>query len=497
MQVELAPLRTRAPRPPRGWVRFDPRARNRLRRLGLTTPESILDLPGEVVSGHRDRHVVEVRVPGLHAFLKKEHRVSWTSRLRNWRGGFGPVSLSQREAVVLADLAAAGVPVPRRLAWGEDGRGRAFLLTGAVRGAIDLPAALQRSRGRMRLALARAVGTAVARVVRAGFAAPDLTAKHVLVRGRSIVLVDWPRATRRTTAAQDWAALAGLHASLVKATLRDRLRALRAFGRALGHGGPIGPAARLIEQLAEPLRRRRSVREQRRPSDPGQRLRWVAGEALCVTRPLWEAVRGDVPASLRDAALRCRSRSPAVVTLPRFGRCLLNTVQPADPLRRLLGALVRRPVQSVAVRRAGLLFRLRRHLVVGPRVLAFGGRPDGGGFLLTKLPADAIPLREWLAVTRPARSAVFRRAGRLLRRCHDAGCVGITIGHFGVSRRARVCLLTDEGLQAISLVRARTARRDLRAICGDLASRSDVLRVVRGYDADWRRWTAAILGGRA
>ena len=40
-------------------------------------PRDYLDLPGEIVSGHPDRHVARVEVDGRVCYLKRQHRVGW------------------------------------------------------------------------------------------------------------------------------------------------------------------------------------------------------------------------------------------------------------------------------------------------------------------------------------------------------------------------------------------------------------------------------------
>src|SRR4051794_6102520 len=108
----------------RGWVRVHPAHRSALDQLGLKTASAFLELPGPVISGHPDRHVRRVEIGGRVAYLKVEHRVPWRDRLRHaWFGG-GFASKSVREADLLAELAAAGLPAPEWLACGEDGRGR-------------------------------------------------------------------------------------------------------------------------------------------------------------------------------------------------------------------------------------------------------------------------------------------------------------------------------------------------------------------------------------
>src|SRR5687768_9234225 len=93
--------------------------------LGLTTPDAFLELCGEIVSGHPDRHVMRVELPdGRICFLKKEHRVRWKDRFENWRAGSGWCSKSVREGRLLSELEVHRIGTPASLAFGEDGRGR-------------------------------------------------------------------------------------------------------------------------------------------------------------------------------------------------------------------------------------------------------------------------------------------------------------------------------------------------------------------------------------
>ena len=142
---EATELPARVPPPPAvvppaepGWVVYHPRYRSYLRRVGVTSGQAGYDLPGEVVSGHADRHVVRVELPGKVCYLKREHTVSVRAKWRNWLAGSGPVSRAAREAATLAALEARRLPGPQWLAHGADARGRAFLLVEELPRATEL-----------------------------------------------------------------------------------------------------------------------------------------------------------------------------------------------------------------------------------------------------------------------------------------------------------------------------------------------------------------------
>src|SRR5438046_2937180 len=116
----------------RAFVAVHPDWRERLDALGLNTADDFLNHPGEIVSGHPDRHVTRTTFGNTTVYLKREHRVPWRDRLSSWWAGFGLTSVSVREARTLQLLAAAGLPVPEWIAAGEAGRGRAFLALSAV-----------------------------------------------------------------------------------------------------------------------------------------------------------------------------------------------------------------------------------------------------------------------------------------------------------------------------------------------------------------------------
>ncbi|VTT97343.1 hypothetical protein : Lipopolysaccharide core heptose(I) kinase OS=Pseudomonas bauzanensis GN=CF98_17255 PE=3 SV=1: Kdo [Gemmataceae bacterium] len=442
---------------------MNPAFAERFHALGIDTAAGFLELAGEVVSGHPDRHVVRVELPGFAAafYLKRQHAVTWRERLRNWAAGFGRVSRCEREATVLKQLQASGLPGPRWVAVGADGRGRAFLLVEEVAGAPDLRAALGDSglSPAARHVLADRLGRLVGRLHAEGWGTPDLTAKHLLVApGGELTLIDWQSARRVPNLPQPerFAALAALHASVADdlASPRDRLRVLRA---ALD-SGRVAPVARQIERLAAKARTRRSIRDQRQPivTPAAQRLVWVAGEAVCAVpdvAAIWP--RPAVAAPFYDS-------EPAVLrTVLRDGReGVLIRGRSVAPLGRLVARLRGRPWRSPGVTLGRVLFHLERYGVPAPRLFAFGqrlaGRATAEWFALHELPGDAVP--------GSVEPHTAEQLGRVLRLLHDAGCrpVGEPLAAYGVSAR---------GVAVRDVTRVRLVRKVSRqARVHDLAS---------------------------
>jgi hypothetical protein len=190
--------------------------------------------------------------------------------------------------------------------------------------------------------------------------------------------VRWPARLRE---------LAALHASLAEdlASPRERLRCLRAYLKAaLGNQPSLRPWVNLINGHAAPLFGRRSIRELRQPplGHRAQRLRWVDGESLVLTRRFWCACRGRIPDWLADTAHTPVTRQQQSVRLWR-GRCVVvRQYPPAGVVRRLWNRLRGRHEIAPGPRQGGLMFRAERFGVPGPRPLAFGQRPDGGSFIV-------------------------------------------------------------------------------------------------------------------
>src|SRR5262249_6608795 len=156
-----------------------------LHRAGLVRAEDLLALPEQILSGHPDRQVSRVMLGAgdnaLPAILKREHRVPWSERLRNWLQGFGRASKAGREGQVLARVRPLVSAWPEWIAAGEAPDGRPFLLLREVPGMVSLPHWFQWS-GRRPFdtrRLARELGRALARLHAVGFLHGDLYANHV------------------------------------------------------------------------------------------------------------------------------------------------------------------------------------------------------------------------------------------------------------------------------------------------------------------------------
>jgi hypothetical protein len=130
--------------------------------------------------------------------------------------------------------------------------------------------------------------------------------------------------------------------------------------------------------------RRRWVRELRYPPLAGrsQRLRWVDGERLVVTRPFWRQCGGVIPAWLAAAATAVVVRPTESVSEWHAQRVVIRQFPPAGLMRRWWNWFRGRHVISAGPRLGGLMFRRERLGKPGPRPLAFGQRPDGGSFIL-------------------------------------------------------------------------------------------------------------------
>jgi len=519
-----AKLSTRPSRPSR--VRINPEYADFLAALDLATARDFLRLPGVVVSGHPDRHVMQVTlghgIDALTCFLKREHRVPWRVRLTNAWAGFGFASQSHREADLLRGLRHSGVPGPDWLAVGVDRHGCSFLLVREIVGGLDLRVFLQGQRGRAtarRRQLARKLGEALAHMHDIGFDHGDLYSKHVLVNPRDLQVhfLDWQRGRKRSHVSwpRRWHDLAALDATLTEelASSADRLACLHAYLKATVPGRPPRAfrrrAAQEIADQARRLLRHRHVREARQMvvESGEQRVIWLDGEALCVT-PAFRAALDQPPSWLGSETTlqRHRDSTQATVALPGPLHATLVRRRADWSLRWLGRWLVGRHIMSREVRQAGLLFRLQRAGIATPRLLAFGQKHfpprRTESFLLTETPTRSVPLTAWLAAQtrkpmwnaeRKQRANLLRAAGRLLRRLHDGRCcfarradaARLLHVEFRSGGGPIVMLGSVGGVVLRRRLRPRRALHDLARfhaiLSADVCSRTDALRGLLAY----------------
>lgn len=372
----------------RGFVEIHPRFRHWLTRHGLTSAQAFLDLRGEILSGHHDRHVMRVEFPGGRhprvAYIKRELRVGWQVRRRNRRDGFGPVSRSVREARMLGHLETLGLGGPQWMACGEDERGRAFLLVHDLAGHEELRLAARRHGDpKQRRELAAQIGRSLADLHRAAISTPDLAAKHVFLRAETggVALVDWPSARiGEAIAFTDRAeALAQLDASLVEslASPRERLAMLREYRRIMQDGVALKESVRQIRQRSEALRDRPSVRAQRVDAAAAARLRlvWLADDERVCVRPeladAWPQPAVAAPFYPRPGETVPWGQ-PTIIRAPDGLPATLTRWRSTDPFGRLHAAIRGRRWRSPAARMARRLFEDERDHRPGSRLLAFG-----------------------------------------------------------------------------------------------------------------------------
>jgi len=432
-------------------VEINPVYRFALDRHGLRDAEHFLALEGVIVSGHPDRHVARVTLgtgpTAVAAFLKREHRVRWRDRLANACARYGFVTRSRREAVILRELRRAGIGCPEWIAAGEDRQGRAFLLVRELEDAAELRHFLhsrQDATAAERRRFARRLGQALARVHNAGFDHPDLYAKHVLVHagGEEIAFLDWQRCRRRRLLGWQSRArgLAALDASLADDLLspRERLSCLRAYCReAPADGGGrrhFRTLLRRIRRHAERLLRRPRIRELRHTPLPAglQNLIWLDGEALCVTREFRAEMTGQLPGWLvTEPRLEAPGNELTETRMALSGarQGTLVRRRASRPWWWLWCRLRRRPATTPEFQQAATLFRLQRHGIGTPRLLAVGQRATlpwrTHSLLLTEQPPACIGLAAWLQsrsgqLATTVRGRVLLATANVLARLHEA-----------------------------------------------------------------------------
>ena len=526
--------------PAGGFLVVHPRYRAWLKKCGVEHAEDLFRLPGEIVCGHPDRHVAKVSLGRGHsqrfAYLKREHQVSWRTRIRNKLAGFGPVSRAEREAATLRTLEGAGLPGPQWLAYGEDACGRAALLVDELVGAVELREFLAEKplSAADRCWLAEKAGRALAELHEAGFSTPELAAKHLFIHPDTlaVTLLDWQSAPlpRPLTSAERVRQLANLTASLAEnlAGPRERLRFLWAYRRVVrdhqrhrNHSRePLPRFCTLVQAIRKSAQRRygrSSLRDQRiTRATPAQRLIWLAGEEVCVVPDMagvWPEPAAGAPFYL-SGQRQATTASSEWITFADGRRALLNRFSRYDPLGRFWAALRQKSWRSPGSRYARLLFHLERHGIDGPRLLAFGQRLHPGSrsdsFLVSEPVPGAIPLTEHLQTSEiclEERRALLREAGRMLRQLHDTGCrlrrkwAGNPLFVVTPEDPARLAVESPFALRLVRRVRSRVRRSDLNWLVTELLrglSRTDRCRVLRGYaqrEPGWKSWRQSLFAG--
>jgi len=385
-----------------------------------------------VVCGHPERHVVRVELAGNVFYLKRQHRVGWRERFKQWRAGFGWSSRSEREARMLRELDAAGFPSPKWVAYGEDSSGRAFLMLEELTGCVELRRILSDNALSQpeRRDLIERLGRDIAELHAAGFDTPDLTAPlPMTVNGRldksgdvdsfAVTLIDWQNA-RRTKRPDSIRSLAALHSSLADelASPRERLRFLNSYclvsKRCERTDIRFSSRARMIEREAARIGNRRSIRDQRQlaVAMPDQRLVWLAGEAVCAVPDV--AAMWPIPA-IAPPFYGCESGCETI-QLPDGRDAILLRGRSFSPLNRFRSWLRGRSWRSPGANLGRVLFHLDRYGIAAPRLFAFGQRMTGAAI------AEWFVLHERFAGVEVSETRNTPAIVALLAQLHDAGC---------------------------------------------------------------------------
>ncbi len=503
-----------------GRIAIHPRYRDWLQKCGLTAAADILALPGEVVCGHADRHVVKVELDAgtssRAAYLKREHVVGRRAKFRNWMAGCGWVSRAERESRTLQRLEELGLPAPQWLAFGTDARGRAFLLVEELTGAVTLRELLadMALSADGRTLLAERLGRVVAECHAAGIGTPELAAKHVLVRADALqpTLIDWQSSTfgRPVGAAQAAIWLGTLHATLPAecCSARERLRMLWAYRRVSKASGTaarprFGDFVRGIRAAAKKASARSSVRQQLgSTATDSQRLVWLDGEAVVAIPEVaeqWPRERAGKPYyDLRPGT--------ETISLPDGTTAELTRFRSFAPLGLARAALRERPWRSRGATAARALFHLQRFGIAGPKLLLFGQRSARRftvpSFVVASNPSITTTWDAAIAPHHPLRSRTLRDLGHFLKRLHDAGCRPLCT----LAGPDALLVLTPAPAIASALavrivrrVTERGARRDLARMLAGM-ERFDKMRVLRSYLGSaasdrniWERYATAVL----
>lgn len=217
------------------------------------------------------RHTAAFARGGRGFYVKAHTGVGWAEILKNWLQGKRAIVDATTEVRALERCSALGIPVPVLAAWGVAGRDpgarRSFVVTEELPEAERVSTLLAPPRPlapSLRHALARRLGTLVARLHAAPLAHQDLYLEHVFLRRLAdgdfeLFLLDLHRTVPAAPAASRWrvkdlGALAG-SAARAGATRADGMRFLRAY--AGGTGRLPTPERELWRAVARRLARPR------------------------------------------------------------------------------------------------------------------------------------------------------------------------------------------------------------------------------------------------
>lgn len=217
--------------------------------------EAIMGLEGEIYKSRQGRTTLRFERDGRFYFAKLHHGVGWGVLLRYLRQLRWPVTDAGNEWRALGELAAAGVPTMKRVAFGCKGWNpayrRSFLITEALENTISLE---DLCRGGHRhppsLAFKRALIAEVARIARhlhaCGMNHRDFYLCHLLLQRDSagripdaeaprLYLIDLHRVRRRQRLPRRWRVkdIAGIYFSSYQAglTRTDRLRFICSYSQ--------------------------------------------------------------------------------------------------------------------------------------------------------------------------------------------------------------------------------------------------------------------------
>lgn len=263
-------------------------------RSHAPTLESLLALPREPAAPpNRLRQVHRLQFAGATCYLKEYRGTQWKNLLRNQFSAPGARGDAEREALVTADLRAAGVRTPRPIGWGVH-RGTQYYLCGLLEGATIAEFARSSVTPGAARDLARFAGGLFA----LGFALPDLSPDHVYVRhgddgALDFGVLDLHNGTTATRGADRRALRRMLRRWLPLVRVVGRTAALRFACRTCASAGlPRDEARQLLANLPAPADGSRYER-QGRSTAYATRNRKRHRRELALLGAVWPGAVGD------------------------------------------------------------------------------------------------------------------------------------------------------------------------------------------------------------